>query len=569
MNNCNLTYKELSIFNILMEKPSKQVKKRDCSEEDKIKMLISSITSVLTESEPEFAKTFLDAISEILYEFLKVINESEDHCKLVKRLMQIFDPSARTKPFSVSRTFMQQHIPVLTRKQMEDSIEQNYIEEMNLRKNCNAKSKDITLAIDMTHQSIDTKYKNGDLAYLVEGQERKFTLGFNFLGLYDVTHNLGLGFNHSRYHNKKGTSNEFKPWIKELQSKIQIVHSTGSNVKLVEADRGYFDAEIFAASHLRLLDIQNPGKRYIRVIVPKKFPPGKDGKKWEFLLNPSSTSINPSVLMLSKKSPSILVNACKMNNIKYENYEYIIPTVDVALVGEYNGSTKYTLEWAKNKAQYIEKELNKEMEQKKKAENDYLNYKSKTVSNPKIPNCKRGKNRKKFKDITEKTLYDDLFFHYKQFEYYQKQKSDLLCSLLFFTISLDINEDPMKNPSKYIEFAIDYHERWMIENCFRDIKKYFIPKSRARKPTRRQFNFMFGMILYNKWQRFRTFEILEKERKRVHNIVPWNSRRCHIRKKWSVNKSSKLSARVFLLQIWTSGIISCLNKLFNQLTTNQ
>lgn len=141
-------------------------------------------------------------------------------------------------------------------------------------------------------------------------------------------------------------------------------------------------------------------------------------------------------------------------------------------------------------------------------------------------------------------------------EKWKKEKAKLLKTLMFFAISKLSGDDSETDSSKFIEFTRDYHERWGIENGFRDVKSKFLSKGRSRRPCVRQFRLVLAIMLYNRW---------EVERKRIalawmgsHATIkdandkprPW------IRRKYEIKCHEMPTAVGFLVEALQCGILS-------------
>jgi len=132
---------------------------------------------------------------------------------------------------------------------------------------------------------------------------------------------------------------------------------------------------------------------------------------------------------------------------------------------------------------------------------------------------------------------------------------------MFFAISIVPGDDPEGNPEMFIAFTRDYHERWGIENGFRDVKDRFLTKGRSRQPCMRQFRLVLGMMLYNRW---------EVERKRIASTwLAWHSNgtgssnksREWIRRKFEQECDHLPTAVGFLVSCWREAILSLVEKI--------
>ncbi len=560
INNAHLLL-EFMEFVDLFNQPSKQ-KKIPASSPIKLKQIfLTQLTAILTDADVSFGKLLLDSISNFIHKILEGIAVSERKEELIQELIIIFSPDQHQKAFSASRTTVQEHLPALTKHQLDRQLEQDYQKQMQMRKAHHAKSAQVTLAIDYSHERTSSKHRNNQHTYVRIGQRKIWEQGFNYSSVYDATHQMFLGLIHHNDHKIKRDRRTFQPWITHLRDKILAVERAGSQVTLIEADRGYFDSEFFALSHLGLLRGVDMPRKFIRVITPRKFSRNKEDSMWTYLLSENSMQVSTQTMNLNYYSPQPLIQACDENAVPYADGIYHIPVAQVVLIDEYGATKQKTFEEAKEAAKQIQKQLELRKERLEVAEMQYSRFKTKGKDSTYRLKYRRNRRRKKFRNSEEERLYTTCYELHDQLRVIEARKQDLLHSIMFFYVSIAPNEDPSRYPEKYIHFAKDYHERWGIENGFRDTKQKFLHNSRSQKPTRRQFYWVQGLMLYNRWQSHKCLDMLAQERKRVHNIVPWDSRRAHIRKKLEKTVRTEWSAKAYLLCLWETGLRLCLEDI--------
>jgi hypothetical protein len=129
---------------------------------------------------------------------------------------------------------------------------------------------------------------------------------------------------------------------------------------------------------------------------------------------------------------------------------------------------------------------------------------------------------------------------------------------MFFAISFIPGDDPVTNPSSFIDFAKDYHERWGIENGFRDVKARFLSKGRSRHPCMRQFRLVIGMMLYNRWEVERKRTVRAGSRDDAEAALAFFEARAWIRRKHEKECHHLPTAVGFLIRNWGEGILSIL-----------
>jgi len=549
---------EFSNFITLINEPSKRKSLPNSSPLKINQIFLSLLTSILTDAGQSFGKDLLDAISHIVYRLLQEISNSENIYQIVNKLLELFDPKCSQTMFSAAKTTIQTHLPEKTKLQLDEQLEEDYTHQMQIRRENHAQSRILTLVIDNTHDKASSKHLNNQYSYIRIGQRKTWERGFTYSGIYDATHQAYLGLLHLNDHKVKRDRRALQPWIVHLQKKIAVVEASGSEVELIEADRGYFDSEFFALSYIGRLRGFDKSEKFVRVITPKKFTREKENTKWNYLLSKTSTKVSVQNMDLNFYSNENLLNACEEMHITKENGIFKIPVAQVVLVDEYGSKFKRTFEMIKLQAQELEKNLKLASEHFKSAEKKYIDFKShRGDKKPKFV-FRRKKKRSKFKSAEEKLLYYECDKLKEQIEMLNKEKENIMHSVTFFYISIALNEDPCLHPEKYIRLARDYHERWGIENGFKDVKYKFLYKSRSQRPTRRQYYWILGLMLYNHWQTEKWLDLLSHERKRVHNIVPWNSRRPHIRKKLEKSIHTDWTAKGYLLRLWETGLNICL-----------
>jgi hypothetical protein len=551
---------EFMDFVNLFNQPSKQ-KKIPKSNPTKLNQTsLTQLTAILTNADVSFGKLLLDSISNIIYEVLQMITESEMKNELIQSLLNHFHPDHQ-KPFSVSRSTVQEHLPSLTKHQLDQHLEQDYQKQMQLRNSHKAKSSQVTLAIDYSHDRTTSKYRNNQHSHVRIGQRKVWEQGFNYASIYDATHQMFLGLIHHNSHKVKRERRAFQPWITHLQSKIKAIEDLGSNVALIEADRGYFDSEFFALSHLGRLKGFNEPHEFIRVMTPRKFTQGKEQTMWQYLLSDDVMQVSLQEMKLSYYSPQKLLQECEDVGLHYTDGLYSIPVIQVVLVDEYQTKSNRSFEDVRIEAKTIEKEIIKTTEHLRLVEDQYFQLQQQFKKKPRRLKYRKNQRRKIFKNSTEKILYCSCYEIHDFLLLLEERKQNILCNTVFFYLSSSPQDDPLRYTGKFIKFAKDYHERWGIENGFRDAKRQFLHRSRSQKPTRRQLYWLQGLMLYNRWQTHKLLDMLVQERDRVSNIVPWESRRPHIRKKLEKSVRTDWTAKGYILRLWEIGLKICLKSI--------
>lgn len=549
--------KEFTEFVDLFDQPSKHKKIPHSSPKTLNRIFLTQLTAILTDADTVFAQKLLDSISTFFLSLLKSIAETDDPQVSIQMILKKFSLDQPKGILSASRSCIQAHIPRTSKTKLDEQLEHEYEKEMQILDHHHAKSRKVALAIDMTHEKVSTKYKNNQHSYVRVGQRKVWETGFNYSAIYDITHQKFLGFKHFNEHITKNTCQSLQPWILHLQEKIEAVERQKCHVELIEADRGYYNSEFFALSHIGALRGFQAPAGFIRVMTPTKFTAGKEETIWNYLLMDSSKQVSVHSMQLNFYSPQKLRDLCKDKGVPYEDGYFNIPVAQVVLVDEYQQKLARSFETIKMEAIRVQKELMTSKDHLKNAEEDYLTFQARSKDKSHRLKYRKSKRRKLFTCLEEGRLYNLCYSLYDRLCTLESKKQDLLHSVAFFTISLASGEDPVKLSAKFIKLAQDYHGRWEIENGFRDTKYQFLHNSRTQKSTRRQFYWILGLMLYNRWERHKGLDLLKKERDRVPNIVPWNSRRPHMRKKLERMVGTEWSAKFYLLRLWENGLNLC------------
>ena len=530
-----------------------------------IKACNTMISSILLNSGFDGGNNLLDGVIGIIIFTLKAISISPNIEETLKGLISEIEGKQRNSALSVHRTTIDNMLPKFSRKEADLWLANNYLKNMEELSRFKAKSKYVTLCVDETPETIHSKYQNGNFQYIHVGQKSTWEKGFEYSCVYDATHQLHLGCIHEDKFFTSTEKRQVRPWLRILQEKIFFVHQAGSDVKVIECDRGYFQAEAFAMAYLGILDENVPIEESPRFIIPRKFSREKDTYKWDYLIDVSKPQVFEEYIRLDPYTHPALKNLCAVVFERTDDYRYKIPYACIALIDEYSTKKNRNFDEVRIEAISIQKELELAKIELKQAEKRYLQYSKKLQKkNPSKPSYGRGKKRTKFNDSIDKSNYESCFTLHEQLQILKEKKKELLCSLMFISVSIRPDEDPTKSSKKFIKLAKDYHDRWGIERGFEDVKGKFMRDARSRKPTRRQFNIMLGMCLCNNWHVERMELMLKKYRNTVWNKVPWVPNRPWTRRRLEKEYGDSLSADSYLILIWKEGIKLTIKKIISQ-----
>jgi len=521
------------------------------------------LSSILLESGLDAGAELLSAIVAIIHHALVAVAGAPDRDAALARALEIFAPSAGASPLAVHRTTADAMVPHMTRAEMDLVLGQEYLAAMAELGEHRARSPAITLVIDDTSERATARHLNGAFSYINVGQKKTWERGFKFPSIYDATHQLFVGCHHADYRLKEDQKRALRPWVEDLRTKIATVRAAGSVVAVIEGDRHYFAGEFYAASYFGLLDPGAPAREQPRLVVPRKFTREKDEFKWNYLQDPAQPEVFTDFLNLSPYTHPALVGQCATAFAKGEKGQYQVPYACVAVVDEYGVKEPRSLAEVRAEARKVQEGIEECAAALVAAESAYLAHarrpEGKKIA---VPGLGRGAKRVKFDDAEDERLYHECLRLHDAQKAWKKKKADLLEALMFFAVSLRPGEDPADHPATFLALARDYHERWGIENGFRDVKHLFLRPGRSPKPTRRQFRLLVGMLLYNAWHLQRMREMLELYRVPAWNKRPYDPRRPHVRRKLEREFGDVRSARSYLIQLWASGIKDLIERRF-------
>ncbi|HME54192.1 MAG TPA: hypothetical protein VKM55_18345, partial [Candidatus Lokiarchaeia archaeon] len=521
------------------------------------KASLMMISAIMLDSGLDDAKELLDSIQLILWTVLSWIIEATNKDTFLRALIGLLNLDKNPNALSVHRTTVTSMIPQADRSQLDEALTEQYKECVEELDEIGAKSSACIMVVDDTHEKVSSKYYNGNYSYVVVGQTSTWQRGFVYPTEFDSSHQLFMGSKHRDYRLIDSEKKGLRPWLLDVKAKVKMARELGIDQVFIEGDRAYFNAEIFASANLGLID---PGARpghMPRVIVPRKFTREKDDYKWNYLLDNIKPQVFIDYINLNSYNNPALKQVCEGVFKKSNNGQFQIPYTCVAMIDEYSARQKRTLDEVRARARVVQDGIEQESINLKCTIATYMVI-NKAVNKDKAkePSFGRGARRKKFADDKERRAYGACFKCNDRMERWKKEKARLLKTLMFFAISFLPGDDPSANPSLFIDFARDYHERWGIENGFRDVKARFLSKGRSRQPCTRQFRLVLGMMLYNRW---------EVERKKVSRVGSGDDPRAvraffearvWIRRKHEKECHDLPTAVGFLVRNWCAGILS-------------
>jgi hypothetical protein len=517
------------------------------------------LTSIMLDCGLDDAKAQLDSVQELFRRYLIMIYESNDIRAKVRTEIERLDSANKKSLFSVHRTTVAEMIPHADRSELDKCLAEQYKECMIELEMIGTKSNALIIAGDETHEKVRSKYYNGNFSYVVVGQTSTWQRGFVYPTEYDATHQLFMGSRHRDYRLIDSEKKGLRPWIRDVTAKCKLARELGIDQIIIEGDRTYFNATLFALAALGKIDPGTIPGHQPRVIVPRKFTREKDEYKWEYLLDTKRKQVFTDYIGLNPYNNPALKAECESTFTRAKNYHLLIPYTCVATVDEYGSRKKRTLEDIRSKAMKIQASIDHETASKPELIKVYMEIS--TQENKKVPqepSFGRGAKRQRFKSDKERRAYEACFKCHALLEKLKKEKASLLKTLMFFAISRVPGDDPDANPSMFIAFAHDYHERWGIENGFRDVKERFLSKGRSRQPCLRQLRLILGMMLYNRWEVKRRKSACVRKSEKNDRAPSTSTPRPWIRHKFERECTCLPTAVGFLVTAWCAGILSLL-----------
>jgi hypothetical protein len=521
------------------------------------KSSIMMLSAIMLDCGLDDSMGFLDSIQYLLWQFSKEVDNATNRGVPVRAISDILDPEKHPHALSVHRTTVTSMIPQADRAQLDEELATQYKECIWELDGLGAKSNALIMVPDDTHEKVRSKYFNGNYSYVVIGQTSTWQRGFVYPTEYDSTHQLFMGSKHRDYRLIDSEKKGFRPWLQDVSKKIKMARELGIEQMLIEGDRAFYNGGLFAAASRGLIDPGAGSGHWPRVIGPRKFTQEKDDYKWDYLLDAKRPQIFIDHINLNPYRNPALKQSCTGVYKRNNNGSFQVPYTCVAMVDEYSSREKRTLDDVRARARIVQAGIDQETANLPILIGEYMVLnKAKKGEKAKEPSFGRGARRKKFVSDKERRAYDACYKCHDRLERWKKERASLLKTLMFFAISLLPGDDPVTNPTMFIAFAHDYHERWGIENGFRDVKERFLSKGRSRKPCMRQFRLVLGMMLYNRW---------EVERKRMARVcfeeessaaLSFFTGRGWIRRKHEQKTHHLPSAVSFLVRAWREGILS-------------
>lgn len=527
--------------------------------------ILMLISSILLECGLENVILFLKAIQRIIYEILCLISGSLKPLTTLKEFKSFFNPENKKFSFTINRTTVTSMIPNANRSQLDELLGKQAIDCKTDLKDSGVDVGAIYHVVDGTHEKTHTKYRNNTQSHVVIGQQSTWENGFTYDANFDSTSHLFVGLHHKDRKMSDKQKKDIRPWLQMVFEKCEQARKAGFSTAVIAGDRYYFTGEFFAAATLGLIDPGATRGQEPRVVVPVKFTREKKDFKWNYLLNENSKQVYTRYIGLNPYTHPALKNFCGGIFEKNDSGRFMVPYACVAMVDEYSKKSNRSVGELQEEAHHVQDKIFESEQELERAIESYLvHYESVHGKEGKKPSFGRGARRKKFKNAEDKALYNDCFAKKEEIKKWKEKKEGLLKSLMFFAISLMPGEDPLEKPSKFIAFARDYHERWGIEIGFKDVKARFLGENRSRRPVRRSFHLVIGMMLYNRWQVNRGKAAMSYLAGSGHPSGPPDASRSWIRRKIEKECDCLPTAVGFLVDCWSDALLSVVKNVIKE-----
>jgi len=553
--------KTLREFEAIFGKPSKQAATVTHEPGTIDKVISMEFTAMLLRTGFDNAMELQQAIKSIIIDVLVTIHAAGDDSSQLANAIVCFKNDGNDDIVTTHRTTAELAEPRLTRADANRILGNDYALRMIDLDSIGAKPRSVLLAIDGTSERCRSKYKNGLYTAVRMGTNAAWELGYEYSVVKDVTTDLFAGCIHHGSWLPDNDPRMLDAWIADIQACVVRVRETGTDVEGIEADRDYFSAELLACATAGLLAPDDPRFTAPRVIMPRKFGPEKSKFTWKYLLDEERGQVFIDNARLDVGVVPVLNNIAPYLFTQLKDGRFDVPYASIALIDEYRSKKARTLKQIRAQARHLEERMKKTLERLLITEKAYMAYNHRyNKQSVAIPTLGRGKRREHFVDAVDRQLYLDCLRMRKEVKSMEQEKSSMISSVVFFSISLRPCEDPTKDPETFISLAKDYHSRWGIENGIKMIKHVFHRHVHGRRPAKRQLALILGMIVHNHWIVARKADIAARLRAMNMPVTFTDPERSWIRRKFEKEMHDLMSAVGFLTAVWKYTFSLTINK---------
>nr|MDO8086072.1 transposase [Candidatus Sigynarchaeum springense] len=519
------------------------------------KSAIMMLTAILIRSSLGAARVLLMAFVDIIIAVLEEIARAVDVMVALRETIATLKRTRGHDVLSLHPTTVNDIKPSMTRAEMENLLEDNYIGNMARLSGIGAVSPFTTLVMDDTGQTIRSCFGNNTFTDVKVGQKVTWEAGFEYCGVYDATHKQFLGGKHHDNPYPDVNKRSIFELVEYVRIKIERVQEAGSTVAVLEGDRMYFTPGWFACATLGKFTPSTPASQAPRLVTPWKFGSDKKTSKEKLILDMPDSGVAKAFLNLDPAKYPWLASSCAGVFTKDKMGSFQVPCARVVMVVNEKGEPEQSFKDFKIEYKELLETLREAEARLQDAEWAFVAHRTNLTGKPCTkPTNGRGKKRNKFFDAMDARLYRLCFQLHDEIKALKARKSVMICRLLVYAISLRPDEDPADDPETFIGIAHDYTVRWGIENGFKEVKHVFLRKIRSRKPTSRQFELMIAMMLYNDWQVERAQELVGNLRSSGTTDSLFLADRPWRRNPLENESKDLVTAVTFLIKTWAEGI---------------
>lgn len=554
-----LTNKPFDLLSNLFNANRIKEKHPNLSQTQTNNLSLSTLNQMLGHASFSQSQLALEEIGKTVYSFLSHIRNQSEPLKVIDTFL---DENKKDRGRGLLKTSYNTYTDVFDTIRPE--IVDNALSNQNSMISTNLKKKALldtesSLALDPTVKKYTGIKANQCQPTGYIGQRETYGKAFNENTIYDSTNQFVL-----KSQPKYATGSHYKrketpDWITAIQSKIGELDNQGVHIRAIYGDREFYQGIGFAYAYLGWFNLKKDLNHNPRLCVPKKLHNGIE-KKWEFLLDPLRNEIEVDSIEINYYHNGLIRSSLSYFISNSTQTRYQIPFYSVSTYDAYsNRKKKQSLSWARNMARKIQNDLKETRISLKQAEDVYLKSRLSHFPDKKaeIPKYK-GKLRKKFKFMDEKSIYLECRKWYDKLTRLESKKKKICKRLMFFCVSCRHNETIDIVKVEVVKVAEGYHQRWGVESAFQCIKgKFWIP-CKKRSVQARHVRFIISSMIYNAWHYYRLLKLARKSHftaQQIRSAKIWHK---NVNKKILNKMNHTLTAGEFITQSWGTGLIKCL-----------
>jgi len=529
-------------------------------------MTLTKISNTLlmqmyTRGSPQKAEGLLQEAGKLIYEFAKEILKSNSPKDTLKGFVKRHKRDHGRKLFTVSPSTLTNNLKTIRQKDADLALSMQVASiQENLQKQGLWSSQNI-ISVDPTDTYYRGKYRNQFHNWGITGQKKIYKRCYKELTTFSSPNQFIMGSTIAPVLSIDKKSRSIPLWISQIQGLLRDSIANNQEVPLLMGDREYYSSLGMAFSYFGLW---HPGIRLEdnpRLLCPTKHWGDNAKKKWEFLLDPNAPKISIHTMEIEHYQAKFLGDALQRLPKNPKNTRFLIPVSQVAVFDAYgNGHRIESLNWGRKQAQKIETQIHKAKDYLHVMETKYLQFQQqKPKKSPQLPKYK-GKKRRVFKDKREKIFYHKCLAAHESLQRALKKKTNLIKRLMFFTLSLRENETILGKEEEFLILIRYYHQRWGIENAFKDLRGKFWIQTNSRKPSARHVRYILSCMIYNAWHFRRLMRIGRLAKQFEKSWKPYDEQLVPFRKKYERRFRPILTAQRFILEEMGKSLKICLKQ---------